>query len=399
MKSSDASWSIINYPGQPQSAISYAVASDGKYYVLLGLENHIEVHRYDENGGVDTTFGNAGIVSVSSGGSHTSRHCITLHEGKLLTSCQMDIRNSPALGFLHRLDAVTGALDTTFGHNGTKVVDLPSGMNTAAKLELNDTDGASITREQTPQVPDGKIRQLFDGGFAQFDEAGDLDTSFNGSGILRRFDEAEPPEVRYQTTRIAPHYRAGSHAGFYYCGAYNEDRNTYGWVGVINSQGQIDRTFGNNGKLVFNQLPGEPAGVTVVRDVVQVDDKIYIGGVSRNPEVSTYMLRLRADGQIDTTYNDGRAVFMGRKRQDGDSLYALAPHDDGMLVLLRRNIEAYAVYRVDAEGKIDRSFGENGRLLTPPGFLDPMTLVITHYQGRRVLDIRGHYYLLRHPLD
>jgi uncharacterized delta-60 repeat protein len=102
----------------------------------------------------------------------------------------------------------------------------------------------------------------------------------------------------------------------------------------------------------------------------QSDGKIVVAGSSfqsSNWEFS--VVRLQADGSLDTTFGTGGKVITG-VGASADYCYAIAQQEDGKLVLAGNalaSIECVAVVRLNADGSLDTTFGTGGKLILPVG--------------------------------
>lgn len=114
-----------------------ALQSDGKILVagtsFNGTDDDFAVMRFDSNGGIDTSFGNGGKVVVSFAVDGSTRLAV-LPDGKILVSGTVSYGASSAFALL-RLNA-NGGLDTSFGVGGSVTVTIGATGNTARALAL-----------------------------------------------------------------------------------------------------------------------------------------------------------------------------------------------------------------------------------------------------------------------
>ena len=133
--------------------------------------------------------------------------------------------------------------------------------------------------------------------------------------------------------------------------------------------GSLDSTFGTNGTLL---VPGAP-NATGQAVAIQSDGKIVIAGYSgiegnNNSESDFLAARFNSNGTIDSAFGiDGwsRVSITGEAKLDFANSVAIQP--DGKIVLagyLRDSSGnwAFAVARLNTNGDIDSSFGNNGSL-------------------------------------
>ncbi|MEO8286117.1 MAG: delta-60 repeat domain-containing protein [Chloroflexota bacterium] len=138
------------------------------------------------------------------------------------------------------------------------------------------------------------------------------------------------------------------------------------------STGTLDSTFGDGGR-VITDLNGKSDEVQAV--VVQPDGKIVAAGTSwvfpqDRPRVA--LARYNADGTLDKSFGDSGFIITGMTDDEWDYSvpHALALQPDGKLLVAGtsysnddgRNV--FAVARFYADGTLDEDFGSGGRTLT-----------------------------------
>ncbi len=127
----------------------------------------------------------------------------------------------------------------------------------------------------------------------------------------------------------------------------------------LNADGQQDSTFGTNG--VFSAHIGEQHIDQCSSVIVQTDGKILLAGSSF---VDTGMfryaslIRLNDDGSLDTTFGDGgKAVLPMNNSSGGD--YNVSVQDNGKIIVTGNTGEEHlGVMRLNADGSVDTTFGD-----------------------------------------
>ncbi len=160
--------------------------------------------------------------------------------------------------------------------------------------------------------------------------------------------------------------------------------NTYGnydfAVTRLNSDGTVDSTFGDNGKMTIAfDLGGadEDGNLNADLDIancvaIQADGKIVVGGYAQRDSSGNYdfaVARLNPDGSLDTTFSsDGKALVAfdyggsGDDRATGVEIQA-----DGKIVLVgtcqqdASGAGDMAMARLLSDGSLDTSFTGDGR--------------------------------------
>jgi uncharacterized delta-60 repeat protein len=138
----------------------------------------------------------------------------------------------------------------------------------------------------------------------------------------------------------------------------------------LNANGSLDPTFGRNGRVTIDSGRSE-VGAAVA---IQPDGKIVVAGSSGpggadagDSDVVVY--RLEANGALDGTFGvngtvklDGGAIEVGR---------AMALQPDGRILVAGITIGVggadAVVYRLAANGSLDATFGRNGKVIVDGG--------------------------------
>jgi uncharacterized delta-60 repeat protein len=133
----------------------------------------------------------------------------------------------------------------------------------------------------------------------------------------------------------------------------------------FNSDGSLDSTFGAGG-IVTTDFFGDNDLLRAL--VIQADGKIVAAGSAYHfPTGYDFALaRYNADGSLDASFGPGGRVTTNFADFD-DEAFALALQANGKIVAagyaLRLNFQA-ALIRYNADGTLDLSFGDNGKVMT-----------------------------------
>jgi uncharacterized delta-60 repeat protein len=234
--------------------------------------------------------------------------------------------------------ATPGSLDPTFGNGGSVFATIPA---------LNpDVHGLAIQ-------PDGKILMAGttfgpdstqDFAVARLNPDGSVDTSFGTNGIVAiPFDNFADEYARAVGIQSDGKIIVAGHVQF----------GSPGWdFGVVrlNANGTIDTSFGIGGKVKVNI-----GGNDFVNDMIlQPDGKIVITGTMRpTPNTDVPVVRLTADGALDTTFNGTGKVFVaiGEGINDGGNALALQP--DGKILVVGYSGSNTLLFRLRSNGTLD----------------------------------------------
>lgn len=190
--------------------------------------------------------------------------------------------------------------------------------------------------------------------------AGDLDFSFSNDGKAF-FDLAPGSDESYATAvqadgkiLMAGNSVTGSNSDFSLL--------------RLNEDGQLDVTFGTNGKVISSFGSNSEYSRSIV---VQSDGKIVIGGFRRNSwNYDFVLIRYLPNGQIDNSFGiNGIAI---NDLGGDDRLYDLKILPDGRFLAVgySENISGQsdvAVLKYQTNGSLDNSFGVNGKVFLSVG--------------------------------
>ncbi|RYF73901.1 MAG: hypothetical protein EOO22_08100, partial [Comamonadaceae bacterium] len=152
------------------------------------------------------------------------------------------------------------------------------------------------------------------------------------------------------------------------------DDGAYG-VARFLEDGRLDTTFGQNG--VFSKSIFVLPLPHFLSDMqIQKDGKIVLVGTIANDFVG--VMRLDADGSLDRTFGEGGMRLFGK----GESTkgYDVAIQDDGKIVvtgpITRSDGTYFSVMRLMADGSDDRSFSGGARLIYVDTTVESTTALI-----------------------
>jgi uncharacterized delta-60 repeat protein len=271
-----------------------------------------------------------------------------------------------------------GSLDTTFGSGGVDVLQ-PGGDGTMSRLidfALGPDGKVVVAGTEAPVPGPGYWNIQFETLVARLNGDGSLDQTFNaGAGpsaagfvLTSLVGDSGPSAVAVQSDGkivVAGIFRYTPVAG---------NLNTVDVV-RFNADGSLDTSFNPDG-----QQPGVAAAapasaqdtyrVDVVGLVLQGDGKILVGVGAQ--EDGFIVLRFDADGSADTSFgSNGVATYpppdAGNDRQVTGKylrLSALTLQADGKIVESGQLDSGLFLVRLNADGSLDTSFGQNGAVVT-----------------------------------
>lgn len=236
------------------------------------FNNQPSVVRLLENGDIDSTFGVNGVALISVSNNDNKFNSVFLQpDGKIVASGHID--NGLTLSGQFDFDLITarfnadGTPDNTFGTNGIVIT-------STAIDNVDDAFGNALTSDGKILVSGFRVQPNFsyDAILLQYDSTGLADPSFGTNGLVV-FDENVMDvsfDVKVQTDGKI--LSAGISGGFF------PDDNDF-WLARYNSDGTPDNTFGINGRVITTILSGYDEAEAMA---IQNDGKAVLAGKSYN---------------------------------------------------------------------------------------------------------------------
>jgi uncharacterized delta-60 repeat protein len=312
---------LTDFPLKAAEARAVAVQNDGKIVVAgsvgAGLENQFLVMRYNSNGSLDSSFGNAGIVTTKlwDGNNQDARlgSLALQSDGKIVVAGM----GGDYFG-LARYNT-DGSLDTSFGpnHNGTIQTQVGTWVSAAYAVAI-ESDGKIVAAGQaTP-----------DSGFAfavvRYNHDGSVDTSFgpyHDGTVLTNFDIGVDTafSLVLTSTKILAVGEASVPQGQQKFAAVR-----------YNLDGSLDTSFGPNhdGKATVDF--GDDSCANSV--VMQSNGEIVLAGSTGAPGSGEFALaRLYGNGSLDTTIGSAGLITTSLTSGD-DGITHVLLQADGKIV-------------------------------------------------------------------
>jgi uncharacterized delta-60 repeat protein len=167
--------------GSGSYARSVAIEADGKIvvagYATFTTGSKAVVGRFTTSGGLDTSFGSFGWFSSTFGMAEASADGVTVQpDGKIVLVGSAYTKGAPdAIAFARLTSA--GALDSTFGSGGTRLVADPGGGDNDANGLALQPDGKIVAAGDVYTTSTDNVRLV------RVDASGNLDATFGSGGI------------------------------------------------------------------------------------------------------------------------------------------------------------------------------------------------------------------------
>lgn len=316
---------------------SVAIQPDGKIVVAGFVSGNptlaIRVLRFNAHGALDTTFNSDGIVTTDVPSSQTVpvSSLVIQPDGKIITAGSVVVRYN-----------TNGSLDTTFGNGGM----LTASVERTVSAVLQ-PDGKIVTS--------GTLNQDF--AVVRYNADGSFDTTFGSGGIVTTNVQADDWA---QSIALQPD-------GKMVAGGTVAINSRYALFAVVryNPDGSLDASFGNGGKVTTN-IPNN--GYSAV--AIQPDGKIIaVGGAVVGSNVDFVAVRYNTNGTTDISFGVNGIITTNINIYDVANSVALQP--DGKIVLAGASGSNttpldwdFAVVRYYENGSLDTTFDGDGILTT-----------------------------------
>jgi len=322
-----------------------ALQSDGGIVMVGGTFTDFVMARYDAQGRLDATFGEAGFVTTDMlpDEQEEAMAVAIAPDGRIVVAGYSGFDATLAIARY----APDGSLDATFGDGGRVAGSVP-GRGYAVAVQ---PDGAILVGGEA--VRTDSATDFSDLLLARFQPDGTLDAGFGVDGVVVT-DVNDGTNTLRNLVPLPDGTIVVSGEPF---GDFEGSDHTD--IARFGPAGQLDETFGTGGVLV---LPGWLVGEGLA---VQADGRLVLAGRSMDASGSTFaVMRLEGDGSPDATFGVGGLVTTDVGDQ-GDSANAVAIGPDGRIVAAGRSgdINAdFAAVRYLPDGSLDPTFADAGTL-------------------------------------
>jgi uncharacterized delta-60 repeat protein len=134
------------------------------------------------------------------------------------------------------------------------------------------------------------------------------------------------------------------------------------------TDGHLDTRFGGDGIVTTNLAKRENSASAVA---IQPDGKIVVAGTANIASINYVfaIARYERDGTLDAQFGKGGKVRVGFTTGGDDSAADVAIQSDGKIVVVGSSyvLDTFALARLDPDGSLDTSFGGDGRVTTSVG--------------------------------
>jgi len=338
--------------------------ADGKFILVgsigqSGSNDDFYIVRFNSNGSLDTTFDGDGIAIIPvSTREDRATNVAVQSDGKIVVSGNSREASSSYNFAVVRLNS-DGTPDQTFDGDGI-VITSTSPNNDFAQDVIVQSDNKIVVCGQ------GQVSGQMNITVVRYNVNGSLDTSFDGDGIaITQFPQGASGSqaVALQTDgKIVVAGAIGIGGQFL--------ESIFGFA-RYNTNGSLDTSFGNNGTVGVDVRIGVPRQNAAQELLIQPDNKIVAVGNSNsglNTGFDFAMARLNPDGSLDSSFGDNGKVVTPTGNNDNFARDVILQSDGKIIVVGDGRIgfnSGFAIVRYNSNGTLDSRFGNNGIVITP----------------------------------
>ncbi|APV50817.1 hypothetical protein BWI17_14640 [Betaproteobacteria bacterium GR16-43] len=312
---------------------------------------------YGANGGVDVTFGNAGLaatVAQPGAGGWITGITVQADGAMVVTGGSVGI-GFPAARFL-----ANGAPDATFGNAGVVSIGMPPLPLPPFGSNISGARGAIATQADGKLVFAGTwLRNSDDFTVVRLGANGSIDPTFASGGIAMT-DFGNGDRASWNAVHAMPDGRVIA------TGSGMDKLRSYITVARYLDDGTQDPAFGTNG-FVRTDL-GTESSVVSSTSTTEPDGRLTVAGVRTtrvgplNYVRDVAWVRYLADGSLDPTFGNQGVALQADPNLEPTRI-KVRP-EGGYFVLAKSSTGTY-LERLDANGTLVASFGSGGKLTLP----------------------------------
>jgi uncharacterized delta-60 repeat protein len=328
---------------------------------------------YAQTGELDPSFGDNGHVITGFGNNFNRALSVAINnEGEIFAAgATQNLEGDDfAADFAIAKYNADGSLATDFGDNGLVITDINNQSSDVAMAVAIQDDGKIVVAGRSHA---GTVYENYSFAIARYNPDGTLDPSFGVQGKVSYPYESYDDYSYEVSMALQPDGKIVVTGTCY--------QNIYDVFMTVRftTAGQIDPTFGVNGKVItslgegFNGYPNAIA--------IQPDGKILVGGVVQGPisyptGVDFALVRYEPNGNLDSSFGSNGIVITPVTEGAGyDWIDDLEVLSDGKIIAVGNSSELdeyqVALVKYKYDGTPDNAFGTSGIVLTDFGSIYP----------------------------
>lgn len=358
---------VSSFTASIERANAVALQADGKI-VIAGFASYAAtgkdflVARYNGDGTLDSGFGNNGSVAMDLqlGSDDIANGLIIDAQGRIVLAGNSDDgvnKNAAMVRF-----TAEGLLDTSFGNNGLVLMDLVSGQQDEIKvIKQHLLSGKLIIGGQSASTSNIALPVI-----ARFSENGEIDSTFNGTGILTPTVNAGDLQrsIMVEDLEVTANGKISAAGWRKYV---STSISSEFWTCRVLSNGTLDNTFSSDGVLAYSETGGSYYAYALElndnQDLIIGGTRSYLGSndfriltISNLGTIANTTSNYYVSTDIDiayamTTDMDGKYIMSG-------SAGSMTSRNFGTLRLLAPG-DLQADYDFDSDGRVQTNFSGN----------------------------------------
>jgi uncharacterized delta-60 repeat protein len=331
---------------QPDGKIIFASTS---FMTINGIsDDYYTIIRYNADGSLDTSFGNAGVVNRSVGNFEGLVTVLLQPDGKIILSGER-YGGTNLTDFAVLRHNADGTPDNSFDGNGLAVATISNFSEERYGAAALQPDGKIVVVGQTDNETNNAS---YDWSVVRFNANGSLDTSFDGDGKIV-LPMGGDMELAYSVAIQDDGKIVVS--GVSSNGADNDFTTVR-----LNADGSRDSGFGTNGVIRTQFGNGNETAYDVK---IQSDQKIVAaGGTFNGTNSDIAVVRFNPNGTPDSGFGTNGLVTASYTPTSSESALSLVLQPDGKILVSTKTGNNAGVVRFNHNGTLDASFGTNGKV-------------------------------------
>lgn len=355
----DNSLNVTDNFGTSDFPVALSIQTDGKLlvsgYYFNGSSSSLFIARYNTNGTADNTFNSTGrrSISITNATSVRTTDMLLQTDGKILLGGKY-YANGNAL-FMARFN-INGTFDTSFSGDGFQSATVDLSSSRPGKIALQ-SDGKIIQMDTYYNFTTSRESMLL----ARYTSTGELDNTFSGTswGVTFPFNGLNETAacISIADNKIIISGNAETSA----------IENNMAFAKFNLNPISFDTTFGSNGKKQLN-VPF-PTYEEVIKSVVQSDNKVVVlTKIFVNNFYYYGLQRFNEDGSLDSTFGSNGKIGLGFYLTEFGGL--AVDNANNIIISGNTTFESGFILRITPAGALDPTFGNQGITYLPEDFLN-----------------------------
>ena len=374
---------------------------DGKILVVSksqkdGANYYIGVTRQNQDGSIDETYGENGTAffQYTMASINEPFASILTDDGMLYILGHIYVSEDMNRGYILCIDE-NGFANVNFGENGYVLCD------------MNGVDPRALAMDSQGNLYLGGSKYYANGSFydvafvQRFTPEGQIDTSWGENGVSWMTEEGVSNYVYAMTVDENDRVMVGV--------TMDIPKEGYSWpvptpkVYRLDNDGNLDSTFGDNGGVQLNVTEGN---ASVYSMDMQSDGKCLVLGYKDSSDAAndifstaSYIARIDTDGTIDTSFGDDGVATLEIIKADQCHNYSVefvVAHDNqifGTIYTQNLELNAYRVYayNLNADGTFNEDFAGTGIAPLSWENVEVLSLDVDLQQDGKLLVLGFHY--------